>query len=70
MTQNERIKRHLEVFGKISSREAMNEYGIMRLGARVWELKNQEGMKIVKTMKHDLNRFGEKTCYAEYRLVG
>lgn len=39
MTQNEEVLRHLLVNGSITSREAMEKYGIMRLGARIYELK-------------------------------
>lgn len=66
MNQTDKIKRHLETFGRISSRE---EYGIMRLGARIWELRHEHGMIIEKTMKSSLNRFGEPVHYAEYKVV-
>ena len=39
MTQSERIRRHLSDFGTITSLEAMQEYGIMRLASRISELK-------------------------------
>lgn len=39
MTQSERIVRHLEAFGSITSLEAMSDYGIMRLASRVSDLK-------------------------------
>lgn len=41
MTQNEAVLRHLLDNGNITSLEAMNKYGIMRLGARVYDLKKQ-----------------------------
>lgn len=69
MNQTEKIKRHLNAFGHISSREAYEEYGIMRLGARIWELRHEHGMKIEKTMKSALNRFGEPVRYAVYKVV-
>ena len=70
MTQNEKVLRHLKAFGRITTRDAMIEYGIMRLGARIWDLRHKHGYTITKTMKHDLNRFGERCVYAEYKLVG
>lgn len=69
VNQTDKIKRHLETFGRISSREAYEEYGIMRLGARIWELRHEHGMNIEKTMKSALNRFGEPAHYAEYKVV-
>lgn len=41
MRQNEEILRHLLTYGKITSLEAMNKYGIMRLGARIYDLKSK-----------------------------
>ncbi len=53
--------------GVITPMEAMAQYGIMRLGARIWDLKNQ-GYNIETTMVRGKNRFGEATCWASYRL--
>ena len=39
MTQNERIIRHLTDYGSITSKEAMIEYGIMRLASRINDLR-------------------------------
>lgn len=39
MTQTEKVLRHMKRFGSITPLEAMEEYGIMRLGARIWDLK-------------------------------
>ena len=39
MTQTDRVLRHLQDYGSISPHEALAEYGIMRLGARIWDLK-------------------------------
>lgn len=39
MTQCEQILRHMEQNGSISSLEAMQEYGIMRLASRITDLK-------------------------------
>jgi hypothetical protein len=46
----------------------MREYGIMRLGARVWDLKKQ-GYKIGMSRESGLNRYGESTTYARYTLT-
>lgn len=39
MTQNERILRHLKDYGSIDPMTAIQDYGITRLGARIWDLK-------------------------------
>lgn len=46
ITQCERILRHMKDFGSITSLEAVNEYGIMRLASRINDLRAQ-GIAIV-----------------------
>ena len=67
MTQCERVLDHLQRFGGMSAWEAMRDYGIMRLGARVWDLKAQ-GHDIRRTMESGKNRYGEAISYARYYL--
>lgn len=67
MTQSERIVRHLRDFGSITSLEAMQEYGIMRLASRVSDLK-KSGLPIQREMVSGRNRYGEATSYARYHL--
>ena len=67
MTQAERIMDYLERNGSITPLEAMNELGIMRLGARIFDLKEQ-GVKIITERVKAENRHGEVTSFARYRL--
>lgn len=67
LTQCNLILSHLREHGSITPLEAMREYGIMRLGARVWDLKKQ-GYKIGMSRESGLNRYGESTSYARYTL--
>lgn len=54
--------------GGITAREAMQELGIMRLSARIWELK-REGVNIITERTKGANRYGE-TCYFDtYKVV-
>ena len=69
ITQRMRILHHLEEAGSITAKEAMDEYGIMRLSARINELKDA-GYKVCKIMENSENRFGEQTRYARYYLGG
>ena len=39
MSQCNRVLQHLQAYGSITPLEAMQEYGIMRLGARIYDLK-------------------------------
>lgn len=67
MTQCEKILRHMEDYGSISSLEAVNEYGIMRLASRISDLKRM-GILIRKETVKGKNRYGEATSYARYSL--
>lgn len=67
MTQNEEVLRHLMKERGITSREAMEKYGIMRLGARIYELKKQ-GYPIKTYLRIGKSRNGESMVYAEYRM--
>lgn len=68
LTQNELVLRHLKDYGKINPMEALKEYGIMRLGARIYDLKKQ-GYKIASKTGKGRNRYGEKVTWAEYTLA-
>ena len=67
MNQCDRIIRHLEDYGSITSLEAMKEYGIMRLASRITDLK-RKGYKIASETVSGENRYGEPTHYSKYRL--
>lgn len=67
MTQSERVLRHLETYGSITPMEAMQEYGIMRLGARIYDLK-RAGYPIAAGWVEGENRYGEITRFARYTL--
>lgn len=69
MSQNGRIIDYLTRNGSITQLDAMKDLGIMRLGARVFDLK-ERGYNIQTVMVEDLNRFGEPTRYARYYLKG
>lgn len=68
ITQCDRILRHMKDYGSITSLEAVNEYGIMRLASRINDLR-AEGIAIVSEIKTGKNRYGETTHYAVYRLA-
>lgn len=67
MNQTERILRHLQTFGAITSLEAIQDYGILRLASRISELK-KEGLPIQREMVSGQNRWGEVTSFARYRI--
>ena len=67
MTQTESIYRHLLNHGSITPLEALNLYGCMRLGARIWDLR-RAGVGIRKTLESRENANGERKTYARYTL--
>lgn len=67
MTQRNRIIQHLELYGSITDLEAFSEFGIRRLGARIWDLR-KDGFDIETEMIEGYNRYGEATRYAKYKL--
>lgn len=67
MTQDERIMAHLIAHGSITAKEAMDEYGIMRLAARIHALRHN-GQPIKKVTCTGTNRFGDTVNYAKYYI--
>ena len=68
MTQKGRIRQYLDDFGSITPLEALRDLGVMRLGARIWEL-NRMGYTIVRDTEVSKNRYGQTTRYARYRMA-
>lgn len=67
MTQNQQILNHLAKYGSITPKQALERYGIMRLGARIFDLKGL-GYKIDTVMERGENRYGKPTSYAKYYI--
>lgn len=68
MSQCKRVLQHLQIHGSISQLEAAQEYGIMRLGARIYDLRKM-GYSIDRIIETGKNRYGESTSYARYSLI-
>lgn len=68
LTQCDRVLRHLRDYGYITSAEAITEYGIYRLSARIGELRSR-GFHIASMFTTGKNRYGEKINYAVYVLM-
>ena len=67
ITQCDKVLRHLKDHGSITSFEAFNEYGILRLASRINDLRAQ-GIAIGSETASGKNRYGETTHYSVYRL--
>lgn len=62
-----RVVRHMRDYGSITAMDAVKEYGIMRLAARVADLKKL-GYTIDAKFEKSKNRYGETINYVRYYL--
>lgn len=67
MTQRDRILRHFKDHKSITPLQAMHEYGIMRLAARICEMKS-DGVSIKSELVKGRNRYGEPISYSKYTI--
>jgi len=68
MKQTERVLRHMQQVGPITAMDAVREYGIMRLAARIYDLRRQ-GYQIVSDDDSGANREGKSANWTSYRLA-
>lgn len=66
-TQCQRVLRYIENFGSITSLQAMQDLGCMRLASRVNDLKRM-GIPVRKRQASAINRYGERVHFAEYYI--
>lgn len=69
MTQNDMILAYLRDNRSITPWEAIREFGCMRLGARIYDLRRR-GVDIRKETERRTNRYGKTVSYAKYTLGG
>ena len=62
------VLQHMKTYGSINPIEAKEQYGCMRLAARIKDLRNR-GVEIDTEMVNGLDRDGGATRYAVYRLA-
>lgn len=67
MTQRELVLTHLQRNPSLSSAEAYELYGCMRLSAVIFDLR-AEGSPIVTTPRTEKNRYGHSVTFADYSL--
>ena len=67
-TQCERIKQYIEDFGSITTLEAITELGVVRLGARISEMRAND-VPIKDKPEVVKNRYGEK-CHIKRYYIG
>ena len=67
LNQREKVLRHLDYYGSITTLEAFRDYAITRLSAKIYELRKM-GLFIDTVRESGFNRFGERTNFARYYL--
>lgn len=65
-TQEAQVLRHIDTNGSITPMEAIEEYGITRLAARIHDIE-RHGVIIDREMVYTKNRFGKPVHYMRYR---
>ena len=67
-SQSEKILTFLRECGSITPLDAIREFSCLRLGARIWDLK-QQGYKIRTDIESAKNRYGVIIQHARYTLL-
>ena len=67
-TQSERVKKYMEDFGSITQLDAIRDLGVLRLSARIMELK-QSGLPIEGKFEKVKNRYGEEVQVKRYMIA-
>ena len=67
MSDKNRVLAYLREHGSITPLEALDGFGCMRLGARVWDLRH-DGHNIVTEIIQGVDRHGEPARFARYTL--
>ena len=68
MTQIGKVVQHLERYGHITSLEAYNLYGIMRLSARINDIRRKYGYKLRAELVCGKNGDGSRVRYSMYTM--
>lgn len=67
-THEDRVLKHLEIFGSITSMDAIRLFGNTRLSATIFLLRKKYIIESVD--ETEKNRWGDKTTYTRYVLKG
>lgn len=69
MTQPEMVRKYIEDFGSITPLEAFSDLGVYRLSACIFKLR-KNGVPIITETVESTTRYGKKTRYGRYKIVG
>lgn len=67
VTKTEKVLNHLQMYGDITSWEAIQLYGVTRLSAIIFNLR-KKGYDIESIPHEFTDRYGDKATYVKYQL--
>lgn len=68
ISQSKVVLKHLQSGKELSQLEATKKYGILRLGAIIFNLR-RDGYTITSRLERKPNRYGNTSNYAVYKLI-
>ena len=68
ITMYDRILRHLQDYGSITSLEAIQEYGCTRLSHYIWLMRRKNNIDVKDETILTKNKYGEKVPFKKYFL--
>lgn len=70
VTHADRVEKYLKDKGSITSWEAIQQFGITRLSAVIYNLRYDRNLKIVTRYETMKNRYGDNITFARYVYEG
>lgn len=68
MNQQKRILEYMVTHGGITAAEAFRDLGVMRLSARIKEMR-EDGVDIITQRVEGRNRYGEAVRFTKYKVM-
>lgn len=70
VTHEDRVEEYIKKRGSITSWEAIKEFGITRLSAVIYKLRNERDLEIETRYETMKNRYGDTVNFARYVYKG
>ena len=68
MNKTQKVIEHLNLYGSITSLEAIDLYGATRLSAIIFNLRHRYNLDIISESVEFIDRYGSKSSFAKYIL--
>lgn len=67
-SKTKKVMMYLQEIGHINSWEAIKEFGATRLSAIIFNLRHRYNMNIISQKRQFIDRYGDKSYFADYIL--